>query len=330
MAQARKRDAPLLPAYLVVGADELKRETVVRRLKARLEPGLEAFNLDERTVTADLVPQDLLASLDTMPLGAGPRLVIVHVPDPRHLPKALSDALASYLGNPNPATTLCLEAESMDRRGRLYKALAKVGPQAVIDCAPPRGRQLVPYLVRHARAMGTTLDGDAARGLVERVGEDTTSLDRQLRTLAEVCRAMGRITLGDVEEHVARTAEVKPWHVIDAICARDAGRALELYRLMGASSDIGLLVLLERRIRELVCARSLDARGEGGRLAEALGLSPREAWRVKSHRGWARGFRDGELERALAECARCERTLKGGGDAEGAMVSLILSVCLPS
>ena len=44
MAQTKK-DTQLLNAYLIVGEDELKRETVIRRLRQRLEKmGDLAFN----------------------------------------------------------------------------------------------------------------------------------------------------------------------------------------------------------------------------------------------------------------------------------------------
>lgn len=319
----KKKDAKLLCAYLIVGADELKRETAVTRLKARLEPGLEAFNLDERTATADLAPNDVLTSLDTMPMGQGFRLVIVRQAE--RLPKPVSEALVRYLADPNPGCVLCLVAGTLSKATRLYKAVAKVGPHAVIDCTPLKRWRLPDYLQRHARAtVHREIDRDAAEELVARVGEDTTMLDRQLRTLADLCRGSGPITLADVEAHVARTAEVKPWEFLDAVSARDAARALELYNLMRNTSEIALLTLLTTRVRELVCAKALDARGEGALLAKTLG---RQAWQVKNHLGWARRFSMAELEGALAACARCERALKGGSDACTSLTTLVLSIC---
>lgn len=319
----KKKDVKLLGAYLVVGADELKRETAVTRLKARLEEGLEAFNLDERTASADLAPNDLLTSLDTMPMGSGFRLVVVRQAD--RLPKAASEALVAYLADPNPTSVLCLVAESLQKRARLYKAVAALGPHAVIDCTPLKRWKLPEYLQRHARAVvQMEIDRDAAEELVARVGESTTMLDRQLRTLADLCRGRGRITLRDVEANVARTAEVKPWEFLDAVSARDAARALQLYNLMQNPSEIALLTLLTTRVRELVCAKALDARGAGSGLADALG---RQAWQVKNHLGWARRFSMDELEGCLSACARCERALKSGADPRGTFVGLVLRLC---
>ena len=101
----------LLPAYLVVGSDELKAKEVVRRLRGRLEPGFEAFNLDERAATSDMEPQELTASLNTLPFGSGFRLVLVTGAE--HLPKPVVDALIAYLKDPNQSCVLCLDRKSV-------------------------------------------------------------------------------------------------------------------------------------------------------------------------------------------------------------------------
>ncbi|MEE0663053.1 MAG: DNA polymerase III subunit delta, partial [Collinsella bouchesdurhonensis] len=99
-------EAPLLCGYLIVGADELKRSRAVARMKARLEKsGMAAFNLDERDMTHDPQIADIIASLNTLPMGSDFRLVILNGCD--KLPKAVSEPLVSYFENPSP-TTVCL------------------------------------------------------------------------------------------------------------------------------------------------------------------------------------------------------------------------------
>ena len=46
--------APLLPAYLIVGTDEVKRDAAIERLKGRLAAsGMLDFNFDERDMRKD-------------------------------------------------------------------------------------------------------------------------------------------------------------------------------------------------------------------------------------------------------------------------------------
>ena len=312
----------LLPAYLVVGSDELKAREVVARLKKRLDPGFEEFNLDERMGSAEQEPQDLLASLNTLPFGPGFRLVVVRSAD--HLPKVTSEAIITYLADPNRSTVLCLVAEKLAKTTRLYKAVAKVGKQSVIDCTPAKRWELPKRMMRMAQQRGMRIDEAACNELVARVGESTTMLDRQVGTLCELCRSKGVITRDDVERYVTRTAEVKPWDFLDAVCARDARRALELYNLMQDPSEIALVSMMVGRLRELVCAQSLAARGQAGSLASELGKS---SWQVKNHQRWASRFERGELGRALDACARCDRALKTGADARIEFTKLVLGIC---
>ena len=54
----------LLPAYLIVGTDGVKRDHAVSRMKARLEKtGMVEFNLDERDMTKDPDIESIIGSL---------------------------------------------------------------------------------------------------------------------------------------------------------------------------------------------------------------------------------------------------------------------------
>ena len=310
----------LAAAYLIVGVDQLKRETATRRLKGRLSSGFEAFNLDERTASANLTAADLLVSLNTLPVGGGFRLVLIH--DAGKLSKPVSEAIIGYLADPNPECVLCLVAESLSKGTRLYKAIAKVDRRAVISCDAIKPRELPGYVLRLARSLGISIDQAAARELVSRVGEDTTLLERTLRSLGEQCGAT--IALEDVERYVARTAEVKPWEFLDKVAAGDAARALELYHSMQNPSHLALLALLTRRVRDLICARSLMDRGQGGQVATELG---RQEWQIRETVAAARRRSPARLSECLAACAQCERELKGGAEVETAFVTLLLELC---
>ena len=50
----------LLPAYLVVGPDELKRKQTVTRLRAHVEGPFADFNLEELVASADMEPVGVL------------------------------------------------------------------------------------------------------------------------------------------------------------------------------------------------------------------------------------------------------------------------------
>lgn len=317
--------ADLLPAYLIVGADELKRDAAVRRLRSHVPADMADFNLDELDGASLEEPGQLISSAQTMPFCAGFRLVIVN--GAGELAKPVSEAVVSYLADPNPQCVLCLVAEKLAKNTRLYKAVAKVGPHSVIDCAPLKRWELPPYVVKLAQKRGLSMDNAAAQELVERVGESTVALDNQIATLAQLVGDAGRITLADVEANVAQIAEVSPWAFADAVCERNAPRAMEMLNLMKAPSLVFLHSVLVGRLRELICAKSLDARGAASGLARELG---RQSWQVKNHVRWSRAFGEEELVELLGQAAVCERALKGSQDSEAAFARFVLAMASPN
>lgn len=315
-------DGGLLAAYLAVGADELKRQRTVERLESHLDGQFRDFNLDEREASGDLAAEDLLASLMALPFGPGPRLVVVRRAE--RLPKPVSEAIVSYLADPNPTTVLLLVAESLAKGTRLYKSVAALGPKAVVDCSPKRRSELPALVSRMAAVRGKSMSHDAAAELVSLVGESTVMLDTQVRTLCELVGDVDEVTLDDVRAHVRRVAEVKPWDLLDAVSARDLPRALSLYSMMRDPSQVFLLSLVAGRMRELVCAASLEARGESAALASTLKRAP---WQVRRLPAWARGFSAAELAGSFRLCADADRALKGGADPDVTFVRLVSDIC---
>lgn len=313
--------ATLLPAYLLVGPDEVKRDAAIDRLVSRLEAsGMATFNLDDRDMTKPQEPDEIIASLCTFPMGSDFRLVILRSCD--HLVKAMSDALVSYLAAPSPDTVCLIVADALARNTRLYKAVAKIDAKAVIDCSAKKRWELPAYVQGMASRHGVSISSAAAEELVARAGESTRMLDTQLKKLAAMTESSS-IELADVERYVVRTAEIKPWDFLDAVSARDVARALELYRLLPPKSEVRLLSLLLTRVRELIVAKALDERGQARELASTLGVKD---WQVKNHVRWSRLFSMDELVDALRSAVETECALKGSRDSEIAFTTWFVSI----
>lgn len=313
--------AKLLPAYLLVGPDEVKRDAAIDRLVSRLEAsGMATFNLDDRDMTKPQEPDEIIASLCTFPMGSDFRLVILRSCD--HLVKAMSDVLVSYLATPSPDTVCLIVADALARNTRLYKAVAKIDAKAVIDCSAKKRWELPAYVQGMASRHGVSISSAAAEELVARAGESTRMLDTQLKKLAAMTGSSS-IELADVERYVVRTAEIKPWDFLDAVSARDVARALELYRLLPPKSEVRLLSLLLTRVRELIVAKALDERGQARELASTLGVKD---WQVKNHVRWSRLFSMDELVDALRSAVETECALKGSRDSEIAFTTWFVSI----
>ena len=314
--------AKLLAAYLAVGPDELKRSRAINKLKSRLNQSFITFNLDEIFVTAELTSESVLSSAQTLPMGDFRRIVVLD--DAGKLPKPVSEALVEYLKNPNPTTTLLLSAKTLAKSTRLYKAVAALSKQAIIDCSALSRKELPSYVQKLGQKYGLQIPYDAANELLSRVGDNTTMIDSQIKSLASLLGHPGSIDIQFVETHVARVVEVRPWDFLDSISARNAKKAMELYSQLDESEAIGLLSLIVSRVRDLICARAMAKRGTEQQIAAVLG---KQAWQVRNYSQWAHRFSDGELELILSICAEVERGLKSGEDKTTTMTKLIFAMC---
>ena len=319
MASTAKQQ-PLLPAYLIVGEDALKREATMRRLRARLSTmGDLSFNADVFDGETSNGP-DIVAACNTVPFAGPVRLVEVR--NVEALGKADAEALVGYLSAPNETTILALNAEKLAKNTRLYKAVVKVGKSAVIDCSPPKRKDL-PQMVRSmAVGYGATMTPAAASRLVEYVGEDTVRLDAEVRKLTLGAGAGATIDEREVAAAVGRTSEPKPWEITDAFSERDLRLCLDLVRRSPSASPYVVLYNCTRRLRELVCASSLAARGEPQRIAAELRLAD---WQADKRRRWARNFAPEELRRGLVSARDAEAAMKGGGDPETVLVEWLVA-----
>lgn len=319
------RAKPLLPVYLFAGEDDLKRETALRRLRAACaKRGDLDFNSEVFDAELGASARAIIDAADTLPFAADIRLVVVK--NVERLSKPDAELLIAYLGNPNPTTVLALVAPKLLKTSRLYKAAVKVGPSVLIDCTPKKAREL-PSLVRSiAAAHGMKIDGLAAQKLIDLGGASSMRMDAELAKIGEVLGARGddTIKVSDVEQLVARTAEPKPWDFLDSLCDRDARTCTLLLARMPSQSRLGLLALSVTRLRELICAKALESRGQGALLASTLGLNE---WRVKNHRRWASRFSAESLSRALSGAAEAEMAMKSGGDQTRVFEMWVLDVC---
>jgi DNA polymerase-3 subunit delta len=312
----------LHPAYLIVGEDALKRQTALARLRDRLDADLEGgYNHDrfdaERTDAALVV-----GACNTLPFMGSRRLVELSNVD--KLGKADAEMLVSYLGKPNDATILVLEGDKLSKSTKLYKAVAAFGAKCIIDCTPMKKYELERAVRSMSISHGAAITQRAAELLVRYVGNDTVRIDAELEKLALAHEGDDPISESDIKSLVVESATHKYWEFVDAFSRRDIQACLKLYGRLERETPFSLLAKCTGRVRELICAKSLDQRGEGALLADTLGVSP---WRIKNHIAWSRLYGSAELRQILIDAARAEQEMKSSSDADGIFLDWAARAC---
>ncbi len=313
-----------LPIVLVHGADAQLLDDALVAVTRALFPDatLATFGrevLDAREASAEAI----VTSARTLPLMTRARLVAV-----RHaqaLPAKASATIGEYGANPNPATCLLLLADEPLEGGRDGKAhwlIRALGAAAVVALPARRGRELETWLRQRAAAEQLDVSPDAARLLVEWVGDDTAALLGEARKAALVGGPDNRMV--GVNEVTAVVGEHRVHGVFDLVRAverRDAALALRtLAGLLTTEEPMRVLALLTSEVRTSCAIDELKRRGHS---AEQIARQLRRPPTVIHARLSAQGASSPALARQLERCWDVEYRLKSGGDARAEMTALV-------
>lgn len=316
----------LLAVYLINGDDELKRETVLKRLTERLA-SMGDLMMNQQTLAIEDLPDSdyLLDALNTPPFGGQKRLVLLK--NVEKIKPNLSDALLGYLQNPCETTVLVLLANKLAVSTKLYKAITAYDRQAVISVESVK-RSALPDMVRQLAArFRLTVDYEAALALIERVGTSTQALDNEIKRLAAWAEANGsnQLTVGDIIEQVPALVEPKPWELADALCQRDAELTMDILGKMTTSTPTAVLTTCIARLREVLTIIVLQKRGitAARQIAEYF---RKQDWQIKTSLTAAQRYSESELVAILKSAQQVEAKMKSGADADDEVTLWLLSV----
>jgi DNA polymerase III subunit delta len=277
---------------------------------------------------SEVAVDDVVRAASTLPFMTAMRLVAVR--RCQALSAKGADALAAYARDPNPSTALLLLADeslgaSRDRRD--HWLLGAVPASAIVSLATRDGRSSETWLRQRAAAEGLTVGEEAARLLVQWVGDDGASLLGEARKAA-LAGGPDNTTVG-VKEVTAVVGEHRLSGVFDltrAVQRREVGTALRtLDRLLATEEPMRLLALLTADVRATITVADLAARGQG---AEQIARVVRKPAPVVD--AIARGPAAAPaptLARRLQRCWEAERRLKSSGEPQAELTALVVDLC---
>lgn len=315
--------AEIKPAYLIAGDDEAKIARARQRLRARAEadggPGaLELFEVGDgrRAPDADA----LLGSLPAISLTASHRYLLVDGVE--GWGKKDTEAVAEALRSLPPETTVVLVAHGKTP-APLRKAVEEAGGE-LLSYEAPRERELPRQLVAEAAELGFTLDLDAARLLVDRLGPRSLRLRNELERLA-LWSEGGRVGVEEIHAMIADTSEEAIWSLADAIVEGDEAKTLRVAETLVAQGEAlpRIVYSLAPRLRQaLRASRELEAGRPPKDVAGGLSMHPYAAKLLVQK---VRGRSPADLDRAIRAIADLELNSRGGSDyAEGVALTLAL------
>jgi DNA polymerase-3 subunit delta len=326
-AIARAKRGELLPVYVVAGEERLLRDEVVTEVRAAaLAGGVPAFNEDRFTageVTADTV----VAAARTVPMMARRRFVLVRGAerwDGAEGETSPFDRLAEYAQAPVDTTCLVVVADKIDGRRKLA-AMAK--KQAfLVSCDRLDDRALPAWIVERFAAKGHVIDRDAAELLAALVGPDLSPIDDAVERLSLYAGPGAPVSEDAIAACVARVRTADTWALVDAVGARDLGRALRTLADAYDPRERGLPLLgaLAWSIRQLARYQAATQSGASpDDAARRAGVF--QPFRARELAAKARAVRSKEVERWMLVLSDTDVALKSSRRAPDAVLEEMLT-----
>jgi DNA polymerase III subunit delta len=319
------------PIALLHGPDEQLLDDGLALVERGLFADASERALGREVLEGDAVSvETVVRSALTLPFMTSRRLVVVR--RAQALAARGAETLTAYARDPNPTTCVLLLADeglTASRERRSDHWLVGALPASALVALPLRkGRALEDWLKQRAAAEGLTVSDEAARLLVQWVGDDGARLLGEARKAALLGgpehRAVG------AEEVTAVVGEHRIGEVFEltrAVERRDVGQALRtLDRLLATEEPVFLLTLLTRNVRVALTVRDLAAAGQTAeQIARAVRpVPPPVIQGIMARVGGAAGA---ALPRQLARCCEVDWRCKSGGQARAELTALVVELC---
>jgi DNA polymerase-3 subunit delta len=332
-AIAQAKTGRLLPFYVVAGEERLLRDEVVGALReASLARGIAAFNEDKFTAGEASVDA-MLAAARTVPMMAPKRFVLIRgaerwdegpaggAPEAEGSP---FERLAAYAASPVDSTCMVVVAQKLDGRRKLATLARKQG--FLVPCDPIDGRALPGWIVDRLAALGHAVDREVAELLAALAGPQLSSVSDAIDRLSLYVGPGGRVDEAAVSACVARVRTADTWALVDAVGARDLGRALRTLADAYDPRDRGLPLLgaLAWSVRQLARYQAALAGGASAdEAARAAGVF--QPYRARELAAKARAVRVREVERWILLLAEADLALKSSRRSPDAVLEDMLT-----
>jgi DNA polymerase III subunit delta len=279
------------------------RERAARKLIAKLQQSRKyaLITLEGRELTG---PQ-MLEHVGGMSLFDDAKILYVRRADELPEPEELAERITRGLPK---SVVLILDAEKLDKRSRLYKAIDSLG---ALEEFPTPDRRSLPTLVRELLAeYKVKLTPAALKYLLATVEPQPARLAKEIEKLA--CYSTEReldvpelreLLFGDQSESVLK------W--LDLVGERSPQSVKYLRELLRSGEDPNkIFFMLVSQIRGLLAVKSLAAQKKSSEeIAKELGKPP---WLVGKHKAMAQNFSEEELIELLQRLHEEDVNIKTG------------------
>jgi DNA polymerase III subunit delta len=218
------------------------------------------------------------------------------------------ESVGAYLTDSLPGAVLALWAHETPKGSALADLVAKHGQVLAFDVPKPRSPSA--WVVGEFKRLAVEVDADAARALVDIVGDDVLTLASEIEKIATW--AAGRpVGIREIEAMAVPGREVEAWAVTDAWGARDLAAAMAACEAaLEQREPFSIAVSLASHVGRVRAAQLLSEEGLGTReIAKRLGL--RSEFPARKALAHSENYSREELDAAIVRLAELDAAIKG-------------------
>ena len=224
--------------YLLCGEQAyLRLQNREKLVKALLGDG-DAMNLS-RYSGSDVSARDVIDMAETLPFFADRRVVVIEnsgLLSPKSASRSVTgsktaaalteeaDKIADFVPQIQDTAAIVMVEENVDKRGRLYKAIAKSqkdGLGMILECSTPEEADLRAWASGIFRRSGLTISGRTLALFLSYAGEDMLNIAGEAEKLCCYCLGQREITEQAVRDVCSPRIRDRIFDMIEAIALRD-------------------------------------------------------------------------------------------------------------
>lgn len=304
--------------YLLYGEEAYLKKLYKEKLKDALLAPEDTMNLNIYEGKGINV-REVISQADTMPFFADRRLLLI---EGSGMFKSASPEMAEYIPKIPEETCIVFVEDEVDKRGKLYKAVKKVG--RAVELGRQDEKTLMNWVLTILRREKRQITSATMELFLSKTGNDMELIGNELEKL--LCYTLGRevIAAEDVEAVCANRTENKIFEMINAIAQKQQKKALDLYYDLLALKEppMRILYLITRQFNLLMQVKELKGQGfDQAGIASRLGV---QSFIIRNYLRQAERFTQEQLREAVQECVETEEAVKTGRMGDSMSVELLI------
>jgi DNA polymerase-3 subunit delta len=173
----------------------------------------------------DVKIEDIVSTAKRFPMMAERQVVIVK--EAQDLSRTIEN-LVSYVENPQPTTVLvlCYKYKKLDKRKKIYKAIAKNG--VIFESKRLYDNQIPDWIRRVLAGKGYTISPKASQMLVEFLGNDLGKINNELEKLQLIVKPEEQISAQIIEVNIGISKDYNNFELLNAIAHKNIKKAFSI------------------------------------------------------------------------------------------------------